>query len=149
MRYVVLSAACFLALGVAPVWGDGGKPDISGTWRLDPAKSETHAPGTAGMTMSIEQKGNAFHFAKTFQTADGKEAKTEFKCSTDGKECDAGGVKISLWYNGPVLVEMDAGADVISKSSMKLSEDKKSMSVEIEHIVPQADTDKVVLAKVE
>src|SRR5262249_26030521 len=69
--------------------------------------------------------------------ADGKEVKTDFDCTTDGKECefklDGQAAKISFWFNGTVLVEMESrgsNRETIVEKKMRLSGDGKSMSVE-------------------
>ncbi len=96
------------------------------------------------MTMVIEQKGASVHIMKSLTSADGKEQKLEFQCTTDGKECEAQGAKISLWFDGAALVEMDAG-EAISKVTMKMDGDQ--LKVELSHIFPDGAPETFVLAK--
>jgi len=120
-------------------WAQDAKPDLSGSWHLKgPCKTAT------AMTLVIEQKGPSIHVVKNMTGADGKQVKSEFKCTTDGKECDAAGSKISLWFDGKSLVQMDAG-DAISKIVMKL--DGGDLKVEVTHIIPDGDVENFVLAK--
>jgi hypothetical protein len=127
-------------LGGAIVAAQDAKPNLSGNWHLkEPAKTAT------AMTLVIEQKGSAIHVAKTVTSADGKEHKLEYSCTTDGKECQAAGAKISLYFDGASLVEMDAG-DVVSKVVMKLDGD--ALKIEVTHIYPDGEAENYVLAKI-
>jgi hypothetical protein len=126
-------------LGGSVAVAQDAKPNLSGSWRLKaPAKTAT------AVTMVIEQKGTTVHMVKTITDADGKESKLEFQCGTDGKECEAGGSKISLWFDGQALVEMDAG-DAVNKITMKLEGDQ--LRVEVSHIFPDAAAETYLLAK--
>ncbi len=146
MRSLCLTVMGLYALSFNPLRAADARPDLSGVWHLNTAKSEMHQHAASAMTLTVEQKGNSLHIVKTV-TVDGKEKKSDFQCTTDGKECDIGGVKVSLWYSGGSLVEMDNGSDDISSSNMTLSGDKNSIQIDIEHIVPSGDADKLVLDK--
>jgi hypothetical protein len=116
------------------------KPNLSGNWQLkEPTKT------ASAMTMVIEQKGANVHITKAVTGADGKEQKLEFHCTTDGKECEVKGSKISLWFDGAALVEMDAASEAISKVTMKLDGDQ--LKVELSHIFPDGPAETYVLAK--
>jgi hypothetical protein len=130
----------FVPLACLIAAAQDSKPNLSGNWQLkQPAKTAT------AMTVVIEQKGSAIHLVKSVTGADGKEAKLEFKCTTDGKECEASGSKISLWFDGASLVEMDAG-EAVSKIVMKL--DGGTLKVEVTHIVPDGEPENFVLEKI-
>ena len=148
MRHLQFSILCLLAGYLTLARGQDTKPNLSGNWQLNTAKSELRSGKAAAIGLAIEQKGSSIHVIKTAKATDGKEMKTEFRCTTDGKECLVDGTKISLWYDGAVLVELDVGSEVVSKSSMKLGTDGKSMSVDVVYIVPQGDGDKLVLEKI-
>jgi hypothetical protein len=145
MRFLLISSVCLLA--ALPVGAQTVHPNLSGTWKLNAAKSELNASGITDLTLQIEQKGVAIHIVKTVTTADGKQTKTELRCTTDGKSCDAGDSKVSLWFDGAALVEMESGADALLKSSMKLRPGAKSMSLDITPMVPAAEADKLLLEK--
>jgi hypothetical protein len=133
----IVPLACLLA--VAAVAQDE-KPDLSGNWQLkEPTKT------AKSITMIIEQKGKSVHITKTVTGIDGKAVKTEFQCATDGKECEIPGTKISLWFDGQALVEMDAGSEVISKITMKL--DGNQLKVDVSHIFPDGAPETYLLAK--
>jgi hypothetical protein len=147
MRDPCFSTICVLVLSVFPSTAQLPKPNLSGIWKLDVAKSEIHSPDNAEETMEIEQKESKIHVTIASKRSDGKETRLEFHCNMDGKDCDAGESKISLWFNGSSLVLMDVGADVVTKSSMKLGPDGKTMSVDVTHISPHADPDKLLFEK--
>jgi hypothetical protein len=127
-------------LGCLAAAAQDSKPNFSGSWQLkEPSKTAT------AMTMVIDQNGNSIHVVKKVTGADGKESKLEFNCKTDGKECEAAGAKISLWFDGQALVEMDAG-DAVSKITMKL--DGGALKVDVTHIFPDAEAETFVLAKI-
>jgi hypothetical protein len=129
----IFPLACLLSAA------DDSKPNLSGNWQLkEPTKTAT------AMKMVIEHKGNSVHITKTITGADGKELKSEFQCTTDGKECEAAGSKISLYFDGPSLVEMDAG-EAVSKVIMKL--EGKELKMELTHIFPDGEPETYVLAK--
>jgi hypothetical protein len=129
----------FLFIPLICLAADDSKPNLSGNWHLkEPAKTAT------AMTMVIEQKGASVHISKSTTGADGKEQKLEFQCSTDGKECEVPGTKVSLWFDGAALVEMDAG-EAISKITMKL--DGGQLKVELSHIFPDGEPETFILAK--
>lgn len=131
---LVLMLGCFVASA------QDSKPNLSGNWHLkEPAKTAT------AMTLVIEQKGTAIHVVKTVTGANGKESKLEYQCATDGKECEAAGCKVSLWFDGASLVEMDAG-EAVSKVIMKLDGD--ALKMEVTHIVPDGEAETFVLAKI-
>jgi hypothetical protein len=133
----VLTVFALVCLAVS---AQDGKPNLSGNWQLkDPTKT------TTAMTMLIEQKGNSVHIVKAMTGADGKEQKLEFQCATDGKECEAGSSKISLWFDGAALVVMDAG-EAVSKVTIKM--DGKQLKVEVSHIFPDGEPETYLLAKI-
>ncbi|MGA2600365.1 MAG: hypothetical protein ABSH09_25650 [Bryobacteraceae bacterium] len=148
-------ASAILASGlfcVPAVAQENAKPDLTGTWQLDAAKSEMPLNKLAGLTMQISEKDGKISIDEDEKLAAGKERKITYTCTTDGKECEVPETKAkaSFWYNGPMLVSMETehnGASVIRRR-LKLSPDSKLLNVEISILAPMSDkTDKLVLAK--
>jgi hypothetical protein len=130
---LIVPLACLLTAA------DESKPNLSGNWQLkEPTKTAT------AMRMVIDHKGNSVHIIKTVTNADGKEVKTEFQCTTDGKECESAGTKISLYFDGQSVVEMDAG-EAVNKVTMKL--EGSDLKMELTHIFPDGAPETFVLAK--
>jgi hypothetical protein len=55
--------------------------------------------------------------------------------------------KISLWYSGTSLVEMEIGTNTTTNSTMKIDEDGKSITIDVAHITPTAEAGRLVLEK--
>jgi hypothetical protein len=142
------SLVFLLALPFSPLSGQQAKLDLSGNWQLNPAQSQIHSKNTSAMILTIEQKGSAIHVIKATKGIDGKEVKLDFRCTTDGRECDVDGTKISLWSDGTALVQLDICGKVVDQSRMKLGTDGKSLSIEITHIEPDGEADKLFFNKI-
>jgi hypothetical protein len=128
------------------------KPNFTGTWTLDPAKSELSSTKGDTLTWDVEQKGTSLKLAET--SADRKDSKFEYSCATTGKECEVATgkdpLKISTYYNGATLVQFyrgGASGDHISKRQWQLSEDKKALTVNVVYITPDAKAEKLVFTK--
>jgi hypothetical protein len=85
---------------------------------------EHDPPGeVSDLTWVIDQKDDALHISEISKNSDGKEVKTDFDCSTDGKECitklDGQPAIISFYFNGAALVEMDYKGTIGKASSKK------------------------------
>jgi hypothetical protein len=86
----------------------------------------------------IEQKDDTAHFINS----EGDQ-KIDFACNTRGKECqvkEAGkGAKISMWFNGPSLIQMEIkGSDVTKR---KFSVDGEKLVLEVMPIAPAGKTE--------
>jgi len=128
------------------------KPNFTGTWTLDRAKSDLTSTKVDALTWEIEQKGPSFKFAET--SPDRKDSKFEYVCATTGKDCDVESgkdpLKISMYYNGATLVQFHRagpGGDRISKHQLQLSEDKKALVVDVVYITPDGKPEKMVFTR--
>lgn len=128
-----LTGILFVASAIAQ-----DKPSLNGTWQFDPAKSELHNSRISEATWVIQEGDNTIHLT---ESEGAKSKKVELQCTTDGKECTVTGdkAKASFWYNGPMLVEMETKGDHVMRYRMKISDDLKTLTVEVTHIVPQID----------
>jgi hypothetical protein len=134
-----LSGSLILAVCALPGTAqEASKPSLTGTWQLDAAKSELRNGKMTSATWVIDEGDNSIRITAT---ESGKSKKIEMQCTTDGKECQVAGdkSKASFWYNGPILVEMQTKGDTVTRLKMKASEDGKTLTVELTHIVPQID----------
>jgi hypothetical protein len=107
------------------------KPNFTGTWRLEGGESQS--------SLTIKQSEG------DIQVSAGSEADsaTQVNCNTMGRECEAqvGGeeVKVTYYYNGPMLVEMVYGGkngDRVTKTRRTLSADGAKMLVEVVPMAP-------------
>jgi hypothetical protein len=149
---LIAAAALTLGLFLFAVKSAGqtsDRPNFTGTWSLDKAKSDLSTTKVESLKWVIEQAGPDLKFAET--APDGK---VEFNCKTTGKECEVPSakepLKISMYFNGPALVQFHragSNGEHISKRQWQLSEDKKSLQVEVTYIVPDAKPEKLVFVK--
>ena len=73
-----------LCIATAPVFGQTSKPNFSGSWELDKAKSDFGSgPVPNNIFVQIDQKGSSIEVTTTFVTANG-EIKNPEKLKTDG-----------------------------------------------------------------
>jgi len=138
MRNLTTSSA-FLAIVLFAYPGKAqDHPNLAGTWQFDSSKSEQTNTKVANATWVIEESDNSIHI---IETEGGSAKKVELACSTDGKDCKIAGekAKASFWYNGPMLVEMETRGDHVNRYRMKLSDDAKALTVEVNSIVPRVD----------
>jgi len=119
-------------------------PNFSGNWKLDTAKSQ--GSEAKAIDMTIQQDGDTISVTSQ---EDGKSL--EFKCATNGQNCKLKGEsgEVSLYYNGPVLVELDmeGHGDRVIKKRLRLADDGKSMEMEVMRVNPPGPTEKLVFAK--
>jgi hypothetical protein len=118
------------------------RPNLSGSWHCNTSKSTLQKAKLSDLTWVIDQKDEALHISEIAKLADGKEVKTDFDCTTDGKECsttlDGQPAKISFYFNGAMLVELDYkghNRENIVKKRLQLADDGKSMNVELIRVV--------------
>ena len=146
---VVVLAGVF---GAGLAGQDDSKPNLSGKWQLDAAKSAMELTRVSDLTMIINEKDGKININEDEKLADGSERKVTYDCTTDGKECEVPGTnaKASFWYNGPMLVSMETERNgrAVIRQRLKLSQDSKQLTLEISSLVPQSGkVDKLVLDK--
>ena len=124
-----------LTLGTATA---ADRSALQGTWNLDPAHSQGSDEKLKAETVSITQKPRSIHIIEDVTDSDGKQTRVEIDCNTVGKECKANDAQLTLYYNGPmlVLIETRHGGDNVIKKRWKASDDGKTLSLEVMHIVP-------------
>lgn len=114
---------------------DQDRPSFSGNWQMDVSKSDLQQSKISSASWVIEEGDNSIHIT---QTDNSKGKKIELQCTTDGKECKfPGGRRDSFWYSGAMLVEMETKSDRVIRYRMKVSDDGKTLTVEVTNIVPQ------------
>lgn len=93
--------------------------------------------GTAdGTGWTIEDKSDTLHL--TYLEKGRSEA--EFDCNTMGRECEAKesgkDAKVSMWYSGPKLVQMETRGSNVVKRRFSVPEAGDVLEVEVIPIVP-------------
>ena len=141
----VASIATFFVIALCNVPGAGQeRPSLNGTWQFDSSKSELKAIKISAATWVIQEADNSIHIT---ESEGAKSKKVELQCTTDGKECQVTGdkAKASFWFNGPMLVEMETKGERVTRYRIKISEDGKTLTVEVNHLVPQSDKNDVLV----
>jgi hypothetical protein len=125
--------------------------DLSGTWTLD--LSHSPAAKVKSESLEIQQTETTIEITDAVADTNGKEWKSVFHCNIDGNQCkvkDQGqNAVVTFWLNGLALVMMETkkdGAWVIKKR-LTLSEDAKTMSVELERLNPTGPKELYVYSK--
>jgi hypothetical protein len=114
-----------LLLGLVPASVAAQTPDVSGTW-----KSDTHA----GLKWLLNQKNGKLHIREL----NGDRVEADFTCPLDGTECPAKvrghAEKFTVYFDGPVLVEIRQRGEATIKQRLAVSADGKTLTVETESI---------------
>lgn len=141
----------FVLLAVLAAAAAGGRPDLNGSWTLEPTRSQ--AADITSATLTISQSDSEVQVKEAYSFASGKTGTLEFRCNTMGKECafksENEPVKVSLWYGGPRLVVMETRGkhgDVVRKRQFGLATDG-ALTVEISSISPPGDKQTLVYRK--
>jgi len=150
------------ALAVASIASTGfaqGKPDFSGTWKLNVAKSEFGpVPGPSAQTDVIEQSGQTIKIGVNAETDMGKLQYTQ-TLTTDGREVtiapDAPGAhpnpevtlqSVSAAWNGSTLdvsQKLTYGSDpVTGVSHYTLSADGKVLTISSDYVSPMGEAER-------
>ncbi len=150
IRAAVILAGLALTFWAALPAGSQGAP-FMGTWELNASKSQLS--DVRSTTLVIQPAGDKIKIAATTKKGDSV-VTAEFTCPTSGKECefDEGGhkSKISLYFNGPVLVVFKSdGPDTDSASqwNMQVAPDGKVLTMAVSHILPAGKDETLVFDK--
>src|SRR5262249_31835626 len=96
---LLFAASCGLLFS-GVTWAEDDRAKLIGSWRMqDEAGKDTDT------VWVLEAKGDAMHISRS----EGAHKIAEFECATTGHDCNikesGKSAKVSLWYNGPALVE--------------------------------------------
>jgi hypothetical protein len=143
LKVVILLVVLCVPLASQQVLSNG-KTDFSGSWEL----KKDGQPGAVSKLL-INQREDEVHIRDSDVQRD---MQTNLKCGTKGVECkarvDGRDARVTLWYNGPSLVEMETIGDDVRKKRLTLSEDGKTLTLEVVSIVPAGkDAEKLVFSR--
>lgn len=152
MRSVVLLMAWSFLAGAAMADADQDKPNLSGTWKIDPAGANPEGI-SRDFTLVIEENGQRIQITET-RGPNPKDDVSSLTCTTLGEACEMRDgrdkAKVFVYYNGPVLVVLKTHGrrgDSSEKRRLSLSPSGDSLEVEILHIEPAGKTENLVLSK--
>jgi hypothetical protein len=120
-------------LSVAAFADDADKAKLAGAWEL---QAGTDTDGR--ITWVLEAKGDTWHVSYS----EGNQKPAQFECATDGRECAVKtwghAAKVSFWFNGPKLVELETKGQEVIKRRFAIAERGDEMEVEVIPIVSSA-----------
>ncbi len=152
MRKMVLVTTGLFLFGAALGSATEGKADLSGTWKLDQARSES-GQINKDLVLFIEEKDQSIHIKET-RGSNLRDDVSDFTCDTLGKPCTMQDgpdkANVTVYYNGPVLVVLKTNgrkSDSVSKWRLSLAPAGDSLAVEVMHIDPQGKTEKLVFSR--
>ncbi|HVW85710.1 MAG TPA: hypothetical protein VHB50_13570 [Bryobacteraceae bacterium] len=95
---------------------------LSGTWVLQKDNA---------VKLTLQETGDKIHVQET----KGGDVTANYTCNLDGKDCsfkeEGHAAKVSLWFNGPKLVELRTRGNEVTKRRFTVADDGKSMEVEV------------------
>ena len=126
----IVTLSALLLAGSAFADDNSGRARLMGRWLQSDGNGETKS------TWALESVGGSVHVT----SSNGTQTVAEFKCNTVGKECagkDAGRPsKVSMWFNGPKLVELETRETQVVKRRFSITGDGDTMDLETIPIVP-------------
>ena len=137
MKPVHLTVMLLLSLGAAALADDqSDRQKLLGSWELQ---------GTVENTSSSSWTFSPAKDSIQVTQLEGGNKVADFACGTAGATCEikAAGKKatVSMWFNGPLLVEMETkGSDVV-KRRFKILPQGDVMEMEVIPIVPSGKTE--------
>lgn len=138
---LLVAATAFAAQAYAA--DDQNHAKLAGTWQVEQGSAVE-----GGSTWTFQEKSDAIHIT----TAQGATKLADFDCNTEGRDCtvlESGKkVKVSMWFAGPMLVELETrGSDVV-KRRFGISGQGDTLEMEVIPVVPQGKTEQVTLRRV-
>lgn len=116
---------------------------LAGTWQLQSGSDKD------GSVWTLEAKEDAIHIVR----AQNNQKLAEFDCNTLGKDCDVndGGhrVKVSLYYNGPKLIEFETRGSNVTKLRFGVTGQGDTMEVEEMPMSPAGSTEVLQFKRVQ
>lgn len=118
--------------------GETGTPGFSGKWALQQDTS---------VELVLEQTSDSIQLRETKAGT----MKTEYVCNTNGKECPAKdeghSAKVSLWFNGPKLVEIISRGHELTRRRYSIADDGATLRVEVSTMSGAAKNETLVYTR--
>jgi hypothetical protein len=141
VRLVILFALAIVPALALVADDSSDRANLAGTWQLTGGSDKD-----AGAVWTLEAKGDSIRIAQSLNNQE----VSSFECKVGGPECpikDAGrNAKVSLWFNGPKLVQMETRGSEVVKRLYSASGD--TLSVELIPIVPDGKPQTLTLKRV-
>ena len=135
--------ATLLSVGASAVRADDteDRGKLVGKWQ--PAEGQKSDYGI--WTLEANDTG-----IRILKETNGQKA-AEYECNTVGRECevkeDGHNAKVSMWFNGPKLVQMMTRGSEVFKRRFHVTSDANTLEMEIIPIAPAGKTEVVRLSR--
>jgi hypothetical protein len=119
-----------LLIAIAGVALAADRPVLNGTWQLN-----ANRDGKLKFeTVSIQQTEDSIKISETST----KEKPADLACQVDGRECKLKEGLVSFWYNGSelVMMEMHHNRDLVTKTELTVSDDGKTLTLQVTRVAP-------------
>jgi hypothetical protein len=130
MRVSIITLSALLLAGSALADDDSSRARLMGSW-------QSAGTGDTKATWALEGSSGSIHVT----SSNGTQTVADFECNTVGKECpvkDAGRKsKVSMYFNGPKLVELETRGTQVVKRLFSISGDGDTMDLETIPIAPE------------
>ena len=141
LRWLWTVGVIFVLVG-ALRGGDDVRSKLIGSW------CNATDGNSSGSVWSLEDRGESIRIIQLL----GGQKIADVECNTMGRECevkDSGRhVKVSMWFNGPKLVQMETRGAEITKRSFAILKEGDAMEIEVIPIAPAGKTEVVHLQRV-
>ena len=120
-----LLCAAFLLSPAAIAADSEDRTKLAGDWELQDGRTDSGI-------WTLEMRDQNIRVSMTRG-----DQKVTFECNTLGREC-AGkdGSKVSLWFNGPKLVELETKGSAVTRRRFKIDAAGDGMEVEVTPVSP-------------
>lgn len=134
MKQLVITISVLVLCGAASGDDQADRAKLIGAWQLQSGSDKD------GSVWTLEAKDDGIRIVHTQNS----QKITDFQCNTVGKDCDvtdAGHrVKISMWYNGPKLVQFETRGSDVTKWRFSITGQGDTMEVEEIPLTPSGST---------
>lgn len=131
MRFIASGAALILWASLLGAQTPAQQPTYNGTWVSQKDKD---------VKLTMQTSGDKIHV----QEFKGNDLKWEYTCGLSGKACKfKEGMReatVSIWQNGPKLVELCTRGDSVTKRRFTLADQGSKLDVEVLPISPPGET---------
>jgi hypothetical protein len=137
VRQMGSTLALLLLVGMSGIASDDGdRQKLLGSWVL---QGEAGSDMPSGWT--FQRKGELFQITEM----QSNNPVADYSCSVEGKECEVKTfgkkVKISMWFNGPKLVQMETQGSSVVKRRFAVLPQGDTMELEVIPIAPSGKTE--------
>ena len=140
-RFVLIASLLCVAVSVMPADDTEDRGKLAGKWQ--PADGQKSDYGT--WVLEAKETG-----VRVVQEANGQKM-AEYECNTMGRECemqeDGRSAKVSMWFNGPRLVQMRTRGSEVVKRRFHVTGDGNTLELEVIPIAPSGKTEIVRMSR--